>query len=83
MILQVFPFILVYIIHWAQSACVEYTLDLSWESGSPNGNTREMIFVNGQFPGPPLILNEGDDVTVSAILHCVVFSLLKILDRFT
>ncbi|KAL1974849.1 hypothetical protein VTN31DRAFT_5053 [Thermomyces dupontii] len=23
-----------------------------------------MIFVNGQFPGPPLILNEGDDVTV-------------------
>jgi hypothetical protein len=48
----------------AQAACVSFTLDLTWEVGTPNGNSREMIFVNGQFPGPPLIVDEGDDVTV-------------------
>ncbi|KAF9883864.1 hypothetical protein FE257_002707 [Aspergillus nanangensis] len=33
-------------------------------TGSPDGVTREMIFVNGQFPGPPIVVNEGDEVIV-------------------
>lgn len=48
----------------AGAADVYYTLDLTWETGSPNGLERDMIFVNNQFPGPPMILDEGDDVTV-------------------
>lgn len=48
----------------AGAADVYYTLDLTWETGSPNGLQRDMIFVNNQFPGPPMILDEGDDVTV-------------------
>lgn len=48
----------------AHTAQVHYTLDLTWERGAPNGFTRDMIFVNGLFPGPPLIMDEGDDVTV-------------------
>lgn len=81
MIFQALVFILLYVIHWVQCACVEYTLDLTWEPGSPNGNTREMIYINGQFPGPPLIVDEGDDVTVSDIARCTRFYLLRTLDR--
>lgn len=51
-----------------QAANVHYSLDLTWQRGSPNGHEREMIFVNDRFPGPPLILDEGDEVTVSLIL---------------
>lgn len=51
-----------------QAANVHYDLDLTWQRGSPNGYEREMIFVNDRFPGPPLILDEGDEVTVSLIL---------------
>lgn len=48
----------------AHAAQVHYSLDLGWYPGAPNGLSRDMIFVNGQFPGPPLVLDEGDDVTV-------------------
>lgn len=48
----------------AQAAQVYFSLDLTWETGAPDGAPREMIFINGQFPGPPLIMDEGDDVTV-------------------
>lgn len=48
----------------ARAADVYFKLDLTWGPGSPNGLGRDMIFVNGQFPGPPMILDEGDDVTV-------------------
>lgn len=50
---------------FTHSACVRFNLDLTWEVGAPNGQQREMIFVNGQFPGPPLVVDEGDDVTVT------------------
>ncbi|KAH8702106.1 conidial pigment biosynthesis oxidase Arb2 [Talaromyces proteolyticus] len=53
------------LISLTQSACVNFELDLTWEVGAPNGQEREMIFVNGQFPGPPIIVDEGDDVTVT------------------
>lgn len=50
---------------WTRAAQVDFALDLTWQRGAPNGVVREMIFVNDIFPGPPLIMNEGDDVTVS------------------
>ncbi|KAJ5949286.1 hypothetical protein N7454_000870 [Penicillium verhagenii] len=53
----------------AQAAQVHYTLDLTWERGSPNGAEREMIFVNDQFPGPSLIMDEGDEVTIEVNNH--------------
>lgn len=52
-----------------QAAHVHYTLDLTWKKGSPNGVEREMIFVNDQFPGPSLIMDEGDEVSVSFLLQ--------------
>ncbi|KAJ5691255.1 hypothetical protein N7488_011990 [Penicillium malachiteum] len=48
----------------AQAAHIHFAMDLTWQRGSPNGVEREMIFINDQFPGPPMILNEGDDVTI-------------------
>jgi hypothetical protein len=53
----------------SRAAKVHYDLDLTWQRGSPNGHEREMIFVNDRFPGPPLIMDEGDEVTVSLILR--------------
>lgn len=47
-----------------EAAQVNFSLDLTWKKGSPNGVEREMIFTNNQFPGPPLIFDEGDEVTV-------------------
>ncbi len=43
---------------------VKENLILTWEVGSPNGQPREMIQMNGQFPGPGLVWDEGDDVEV-------------------
>lgn len=49
----------------ASAATVRETLRLSWAEGAPNGRAREMIFTNGQYPGPSLVFNEDDDVEVS------------------
>lgn len=43
---------------------VKEDLTVTWEVGSPDGNAREMIFVNGQMPGPPLVFDEDDDVEI-------------------
>lgn len=52
------------VIPLASSASVHYHLDLSWGKGSPDGVERDMVFVNQQFPGPLLVADEGDEVTV-------------------
>jgi len=49
----------------SHAAKVHYNLDLTWDTGAPNGVERKMIFVNGRFPGPPLIMEYGDEITVS------------------
>ncbi|KAK3365614.1 Cupredoxin [Lasiosphaeria ovina] len=41
-----------------------FDLTLTWQNYSPNGQTRKMILVNGQFPAPVLEIDEGDDVEV-------------------
>lgn len=59
--------------HSVQSATVRETLYLTWEEGAPNGQSREMIFTNGQFPAPNLIFEEDDDVEVFlfSLLHLI------------
>ena len=43
---------------------VRFELVLTWQNGAPDGFARKMIFVNGQFPGPPIFLHQGDDVEI-------------------
>jgi hypothetical protein len=43
---------------------VVFPLTLTWEKGAPDGFERYQIYMNGEFPGPKLELNEGDDVEV-------------------
>lgn len=43
----------------------QFELNLTWGSGAPDGIAREQFLVNGQFPGPPLIMDEGDNVEVT------------------
>lgn len=50
---------------------VRKTLDLTWETGAPNGVSRQMIFTNGQYPGPHLFFHEDDDVEVLENVRCL------------
>jgi hypothetical protein len=44
---------------------VRETLEYTWETGAPNGGEpRELVFTNGQFPGPDLVWDEDDDIQV-------------------
>ena len=43
---------------------VNFAADLTWELGSPDGQQRYVIHTNGRFPGPPLVLKQGDSVEV-------------------
>ena len=47
----------------AQSTA-RFKLELSWGKRAPDGVERDMILVNGQFPGPILEITEGNDVVV-------------------
>ncbi|SPO07734.1 related to laccase precursor [Cephalotrichum gorgonifer] len=42
----------------------KFELTLEWKKHAPDGFERDMILVNGQFPGPLLEITEGDDVEV-------------------
>ncbi|KAF2727478.1 hypothetical protein EJ04DRAFT_451268 [Polyplosphaeria fusca] len=44
-----------------------FTLELTWGTGSPDGFEREMIFINGQFPGPTLEITQGDWVEIDVV----------------
>ena len=50
-------------------AHVLFDLNLTWEVRAPDGQSRYVILSNGQFPGPQLNLNYGDDVEVSRLLQ--------------
>ncbi|EEQ32242.1 uncharacterized protein MCYG_05061, partial [Microsporum canis CBS 113480] len=41
-----------------------FSLTVTWGKHSPDGFMRDMILINGQFPGPVLEANEGDEVWV-------------------
>jgi FtsP/CotA-like multicopper oxidase with cupredoxin domain len=46
-----------------------FNLDLTWEIGAPDGVERWMVFVNKQFPGPTLHINQGDHVELTVYNH--------------
>ena len=50
----------------AQSVA-EFTLELTWGRRAPDGFERDMVLINGDFPGPTLEMNEGDDVVVKVV----------------
>ncbi|KAF4975328.1 hypothetical protein FZEAL_7861 [Fusarium zealandicum] len=37
---------------------------ITWEPGAPNGQERQMIKINGQFPGPTILCDEDDDIEI-------------------
>ena len=41
---------------------VVFPVTLTWQKGAPDGFERDMIFTNGQYPGPTLNIQEGDNV---------------------
>jgi FtsP/CotA-like multicopper oxidase with cupredoxin domain len=41
---------------------VSFEINLTWEDVAPDGFTRKAILTNGMLPGPPLYLDQGDDV---------------------
>ncbi|KAJ5142785.1 Multicopper oxidase type 2 [Penicillium bovifimosum] len=43
----------------------EFELNLTWDKGAPDGVERKQALINGQFPGPALIFDEGDNVEVT------------------
>ena len=45
-------------------AHVFFEINLTWETRAPDGQPRNVILTNGQFPGPQLNLDYGDDVEV-------------------
>lgn len=49
---------------WVWAKPVHFDLNLTWQRGAPDGSVREMIFMNDQYPGPELRLDQGDDVVV-------------------
>ena len=57
-------FLLVLHVTLSSGRFVQFELDLTWAIYSPDGNPRQMVLMNGQFPGPQLNLNYGDDVEV-------------------
>ncbi|GKT90026.1 hypothetical protein Ct61P_07876 [Colletotrichum tofieldiae] len=59
-----------FLLAWALPACVAGALFkqdwvISWEVGAPNGQERQMIKINGQFPGPTILCDEDDDIEIS------------------
>lgn len=42
-------------------------LELTWGPGSPDGYTRDMIFVNGQHPGPLIEIQQDDWVEIDVL----------------
>jgi FtsP/CotA-like multicopper oxidase with cupredoxin domain len=43
----------------------QFNLTVTWEKHSPDGVSRDMILINGQFPGPVMEINEGEEVWVT------------------
>jgi FtsP/CotA-like multicopper oxidase with cupredoxin domain len=41
-----------------------FDLTLTWEKYAPDGFARQMILINGQFPGPLIEVNQGDAVEI-------------------
>ncbi|KAH7029094.1 multicopper oxidase [Microdochium trichocladiopsis] len=49
----------------AQAITRPFTFIITWQQGAPDGFQRDMFLINGQFPGPLLEVNQGDNVVVN------------------
>jgi FtsP/CotA-like multicopper oxidase with cupredoxin domain len=44
-----------------------FKLELTWDRGAPDGHERDMIFTNGQYPGPLLDIRQDDWVEIEVV----------------
>jgi FtsP/CotA-like multicopper oxidase with cupredoxin domain len=63
------PLLLLYLLPLGSLALAKeydkvFDLTLTWEKHAPDGFERDMILINGQFPGPLLEMDEDDYVEV-------------------
>ncbi|KKA19822.1 laccase [Rasamsonia emersonii CBS 393.64] len=54
--------LLLSLLAWCQAAVVPFEITLTWDTVAPDGVPRKAILSNGQLPGPPLYLDQGDEV---------------------
>lgn len=55
---------------WAQAATVYFPVVLTWANRTVAGVSRPVILTNGQYPGPPLELNQNDHVQFQVTNFC-------------
>ncbi|KDN33749.1 hypothetical protein RSAG8_13162, partial [Rhizoctonia solani AG-8 WAC10335] len=53
-----------------QAALRQHTLTITNGTNNADGITRSSWLINGQTPGPHLVWDEGDDVSVTVINKC-------------
>lgn len=63
-------FLLFCFTEWASAATVYFGVNLTWANHSVAGVRREIILTDGQYPGPELRLNQGDDVYFDVYNGC-------------
>ncbi|KAG8682691.1 hypothetical protein FRC11_014539, partial [Ceratobasidium sp. 423] len=51
----------------AQAALRQHTLELTYGTNNADGTTRESWLINGQTPGPHLVWDEDDDISVKVV----------------
>ncbi|CAE6433168.1 unnamed protein product [Rhizoctonia solani] len=51
----------------AQASLRQHTLNLTYATANADGTTRECWLINGHTPGPHLVWDEGDDVSVKVL----------------
>ncbi|CAE6439036.1 unnamed protein product [Rhizoctonia solani] len=51
----------------AEAALRQHTLELTYGTHNADGTTRESWLINGQTPGPHLVWDEGDDISVKVV----------------
>lgn len=55
---------------WAQATTVYFPIVLTWANRTVAGVSRPVILTNGQYPGPPLQLNQNDYVQFQVTNFC-------------
>lgn len=64
------PFVLALCLSFPAYAIADtsnFRLELTWGKGAPDGHERDMIFINGQYPGPLLDIRQDDWVEIEVV----------------
>ena len=51
------------------AATRQFSVELEWANASPDGFEKQQIMVNGQSPGPALVIDQDDDVEVRLVVR--------------